>query len=410
MPQPGTQVPDNHRLQTQPMTATRQTAATAGKPRFIGPGQTAVTLHPELKLANYYASTPDVVFNKKLTQKELAALPVEYLPLAASSRSPVDSRALKQMQKAIRQMTEGPWQSVYIPTKPGDGNNSGNGMSGIFLQRADLEVVVKTDNANRLTTSYRWPSIRRYQSRQRVQPENYNYSLVYHHYRKAFEAAFDLMIFSMCDLDSSLQDVMTSRKQLGLYFGLTDYYGDPDILPPHLLRQVEENNPNPESVTKEEYLQLLREYRKKPILPGNYHTDGVEKNLDVQGIFTILNQGCTGGETLVRRRGISRHSRARKKPVDVTVRLNTPEGHAGLWVPSWGRTEVEHTPGPIQGGHRTIIVFGLDSLDPDLVIKESETRRYYGSHYETRAWDKRRWFSGGAPIEVPDKRLWNAGW
>ncbi len=395
------------------MTTSHPATKASKKPQFIGPGQTPVTLHRDLKLANYYSSTTDVVFNKKLTQQDLARLPVEYLPLAASSRSPVSSAALNKMQRAIRRMTEGQWQSAYIPTKPGDGNNSGNGMSGIFLQRADLEVIVTADKSDKLTTKYLWPSIRRYDSRQRVQPQNYNYSLVYHHYRKSFEAAFDLMIFSMCKLDSKLQQVMTDRKRLGLYFGLTDYYGDPDILPPHLLKQVEENNPNPDSVSPEEYLQLLRQYRKKPILPGNYHTDGVEKNLDVQGIFTILNQGCTGGETLVRRRGIKRYKHqtgSNKAPVDVTVRLNTPEGHAGLWVPSWGKTEVEHTPGPIQGGHRTIIVFGLDSIDADFVIKESETRKYYGSHNETRAWDKRRWFKGGDTIEVPDKRLWNAGW
>ena len=178
-----------------------------------------------------------------------------------------------------------------------------------------------------------------------------------------------------------------------------------------MLKQVEANNPNPEVVNKTEYVQLLRRYREKPILPGNYHTDGIEKSLDVQGIFTILNRDCVGGETLIRRRGIARYkqkTKDRKRPVDIIVRLKTPEGHAGLWVPSWGRTEVEHTPGPIQGGHRTIIVFGLDSIDSETEIKESEIRKFYGSHDETRTWDKRNWFRTHSPIEVPDSRLWNA--
>lgn len=380
-------------------------------PLFIGPGQVPTALHRGLKLANYYAGTPEVVFDKKLTQQQMAKLSFEHLPLAARSKASVSKVALNRMQLAIDQMTEGNWESVYVPTRPGDGNNSGNGMTGIFLQRPDLEVIVGPGKSTELKTKYVWPKIRRYQSRHRIQPQNYNYSLVYHHFREAFEAAFDLMIFSICKLDGKLQDAMIDRKRLGLYFGITDYYGDPDKLPPHLFKQVEANNPNPVSVGKEEYLRLLRGYREKPILPGNYHTDGIEKVLDVQGIFTILNQGCTGGETLIRRRGVKRYPgqlNGSNSSVDITARLKTPEGHAGLWVPSWGRTEVEHTPGPIQGGHRTIIVFGLDSMDPDVEIKESETRKYYGSHYETRAWDKRSWHRGSSSIEVPDSRLWNA--
>ena len=313
-------------------------------------------------------------------------------------------------------MTEGNWESVYVPTKPGDGNNSGNGMTGTFLQRPDLEVLVEPDNPNtaksrELKTQYIWPKIRQYDTRHRIQPQNYNYSLVYHLYREAFEAAFDLMIFSICKLHSRLKQTMIDRKRLGLYFGITDYYGDPDKLPEHLLKQVVENNPSPHIFNNAEYLKQLHRFRKQPILPGNYHTDGIEKSLDVQGIFTILNQGCTGGETLIRRRGISRYQHQKKKATateDVTVRLSTPEGHAGLWVPSWGKTEVEHTPGPIQGGHRTIIVFGLDSMDSEIDIKESDTRKFYGSHYETRSWDKRSWYRGKSPIEVPDRRLWNA--
>lgn len=382
------------------------------KPLFIGPGQTAVTKRHGLKLASYYSSTPEVVFDKKLTQRDLAKLSFESLPLAAASTASVSKRALKRMQHAIEYMTQGNWESVYVPTKPGDGNNSGNGMTGIFLQRPDLEVIVKPGKSTEVTTTYIWPKIRQYKSRHRIQPQNYNYSLVYHHYRDAFEAAFDLMIGSICKLDTNLKDTMINRQRLGLYFGITDYYGDPDKLPVHLLKQVEANNPSPHSVTKTEYLQQLYRYREKPILPGNYHTDGIEKSLDVQGIFTVLNQGCTGGETLIRRRGIPRYKHqlnGSKTPADVTVRLNTPEGHAGLWVPSWGKTEVEHTPGPIQGGHRTIIVFGLDSMDSEPEIKDSATRAYYGSHYETRSWDKRCWHRGSGPIETPDKRLWNAG-
>lgn len=396
------------------------------EPMFIGPGQTAIAARPGLKLANYYSSTTQVVFDKKLNRQDLAKLSFDNLPLAASSTASVSKRALHRMQLAIEHMTEGNWQSVYVPTKPGDGNNSGNGMTGIFLQRPDLEVIVEplslkagkfkagksgTGKSKEMTTKYLWPKIRRYESRHRIQPENYNYSLVYHHYKQAFEAAFDLMIFSICKLDSKLKHRMIERKRLGLYFGITDYYGDPDILPAHLLKQATANNPAPEIVNKAEYLQQLHRYREKPILPGNYHTDGIEKSLDIQGIFTILNRGCTGGETLIRRRGITRYkhqTKGGKTPADITVRLKTPEGHAGFWVPSWGRTEVEHTPGPIQGGHRTIIVFGLDSTDTKTEIKESETRKYYGSHYETRAWDKRSWYRGSRPIEVPDSRLWNA--
>lgn len=377
-------------------------------PSFIGPGQAPIAARQGLRLANYYSSTPEVVFDKKLTRQDLAKLPFESLPLAASSMASVSKRALSNMQQAIERMTMGNWQSVYVPTKPGDGNNSGNGMTGIFLQMPDLEVIVEPGKSNELKTNYLWPKIRRYESRHRIQPQNYNYSLVYHHYRDAFEAAFDLMIFSICKLDSKLKQTMLDRKRLGVYFGITDYYGDPDKLPAHLLKQVESNNPNPQQVSKAEYLQQLHRYREKPILPGNYHTDGIEKSLDVQGIFTVLNRGCTGGETLIRRRAISRYKRQAnngKAPTDIAVRLKTPEGHAGLWVPSWGKTEVEHTPGPIQGGHRTIIVFGLDSSDSET---ESGTRKHYGSHYETRAWDKRSWFRGSSPIEVPDSRLWNA--
>jgi len=379
-------------------------------PLFIGPGQSPIAVGRGLKLASYYSSTPKVVFNKKLTKLDLAKLPFEHLPLAASSTASVSKTALTKMQQAIERMTEGRWESVYVPTRPGDGNNSGNGMSGSFLQRPDLEVIVKPGKSHDLETNYRWPKIRKYHSRHRIHSHNYNYSLVYHHYRAAFEAAFDLMIFSMCKLDSTLKQAMIERQRLGLYFGITDYYGDPDILPTHLLKQVEENNPNPERVNKEEYLRLLHIYREQPVLPGNYHTDGIEKTLDVQGIFTVLNHGCTGGETLIRRRGIPRykHHVSRKDPVDVIARLNTPQGHAGLWVPSWGETEVEHTPGPIQGGHRTIIVFGLDSMDPDIEIKESDIRKHYGSHNETRTWDKRSWYRGNGSIKVPDSRLWNA--
>ena len=380
-------------------------------PRFIGPGQKSITARPGLKLADYYISTPNVVFNKKLTRADLAVLPYESLPLAVCSAASVSRQALTRMQQCIKRMTQGKWDSVYVPTRPGDGNNSGNGMTGIFLQQPGMEVTVKLDKSDELKTKYWWPKIRRYESRYRVQPQNYNYSLVYHQYRAAFEAAFDLMILSMCKLDSQLKQTMIDRDRLGLYFGITDYYGDPDKLPAHLLKQVEDNNPNPEEFGKEEYLEQLHRYRKMPILPGNYHTDGIEKQLDVQGIFTILNQGCKGGETLIRRRGIPRYKHqlnGRKPPADIAVRLKTPEGHAGLWVPSWGRTEVEHTPGPIQGGHRTIIVFGLDSIDAEFEIKESETRKYYGSHNETRTWDKRSWFRGSDAIEIPDSRLWNA--
>lgn len=381
------------------------------KPYFIGPGQRPVRVPSKLKLAKYYASTPQVVFDKRLNQADLAKIPYQYLPLAVSSRNAVSERALKKMQGAIRQMANGKWDSVYVPTKPGDGNNSGNGMTGIFLQRADLEVIVELDHSQQLKTRYLWPRIRQYQSRHRIQPQNFNYSLVYHHYRSAFEAAFDLMISSICLLDKKLQRRMVERRRLGLYFGITDYYGSPEVLPSHLLQQALQNNPNPDEVSKNEYLDMLHGYYEKPLLPGNYHTDGIEKLLDVQGIFTILNQDCVGGETLIRRRGIPRNKDQRvngKTVFDIATRLTTAEGHAGLWVPSWGRTEVEHTPGPIQGGHRTIIVFGLDSIDPDLEIEETEIRKYYGSHYETRSWDKRSWYRGENPIETPDRRLWRA--
>jgi hypothetical protein len=214
------------------------------------------------------------------------------------------------------------------------------------------------------------------------------------------------MIESIAGLDSRLKDVMLNRGRLGLYFGITDYYGDPELLPEHLLTQAIAENPNPGVFDRETYLSVLRSYKNNPILPGNYHTDGIEKRMDVQGIFTILNQGVTGGDTLIRRRGINRKS-PRPGEIDVTVKLKSAEGHAGLWVPSWGRTEVEHTPGPIQGGHRTIIVFGLDAIDPELEIEEGKTRLYYGSHNETLAWDRRSWVKNGPPCATPDRKLWH---
>ncbi len=376
---------------------------------FIGPCQKPVMAPRHLNLGSYFMSSSTVVFDRNLSKRQLADLPFHSLPLAVSSKHPVRSTALAELQRAVDWMSEGKWDAVYTPSKPGFGNNSGNGMTGIFLQRADMQVNVQLDPGGNIKTRYFWPKIRKYSSRKRISPQNYNYSLAYHYFRKPFESAFDLLIDTTVKLDQGFLEVLLSRKKVGLYFGLTDYYGDPDSLPGHLYNQVLQENPNPDAVFPSEYLNLLRQYRENPILPGNYHTDGVEKVLDVQGIFTICNRDVLGGKTLIRRKGLRRHRRQlglRPLEYDITVELDTPEGYAGLWVPSWGRTAVEHTPGPIQGGHRSIIVFALDSADASWDVDEKSLRKFYGPHHETLSWDRRSWFPGEKPIMKPDLRLW----
>ena len=381
----------------------------ANPPLFIGPGQTAVTAPKGLTLGSYYLSSTTTIFNHRLSKEDLSSIPFEFLPLAASSKTAISPRHLRQLQQATEEMADGRWESVYTPTRPEPGNNSGNGMTGIFLQRSDLSVtpMVGIDNAVRM--NYHWPKVKEYTSRHRVHPGNYNYAIAYYKYREAFESAFDLMLHSMIRLNSGFLDKLLGKKRTGLYFGITDYYGDPDLIPDHLLEQVLTENPNPGAVSQHEYLDILRRYRELPLLPGNYHTDGIEKNFDVQGIFTINNKDVIGGDTLIRRRGLRRKRKKyglRQNEVDVTVKLRCKEGHAGLWVPSWGRTEVEHTPGPVQGGHRTIIVFALDSANHELTRNDSGLRKHYGSHYETLSWDCRHWHVNGPPNSPPDKRLW----
>jgi len=379
-------------------------------PLYIGPWQTPIKAPGKMKLGSYYLSSSDIVFDRKLTGVSAAEIPFEYLPLAVTSRCGLDDRNLQTLQQATHEMSKGRWQSVYLPTRPGLGNNSGNGMTGSFFQTADLEVSIRQDKKGKVTSNFHWPKIKKYASRYRIQAQNFNYSLAYHKYRGAFETAFKLFIESVFDLDSRFLALALSRDKIGLYCGITDYYGDPSLLPEHLLQQALAENPNPEEFSKVRYLQELRAYRKYPILPGNYHTDGIEKGFDVQGIFTIKNDGVNGGATFIRRRGIRRHNAKnglRPGEHDVTVKLKSKEGHVSLWVPSWGRTEVEHTPGPIQGGHRTIIVLGLDSSDVEM--QEEGSRQFYGTHNETRSWERRMWYKNGGNIRAPNSRLWNVG-
>ncbi len=379
-------------------------------PMFIGPWQTPVNAPKNLKLAGYYLSSRKVVFDHKLTRTQLGHVPFEFLPLAVQSKNSVERKQLTQIQRAVEIMSLGKWESVYLPTRPGRGNNSGNGMTGIFFQRPDLEVNVQLNKSGNLVCHYYWPRIRKYNSRQGLQPQNFNYSLVYHHYRPAFEAAFDLLIGSTIKLHSKFLDVLLNKERVGIYFGITDYYGDPDILPDHLLKQALKANPNPDYINTQSYLDMLRRYREFPVLPGNYHTDGIEKVLDIQGIFTILNRGVCGGQTLIRRRGLRRNRQdqgLRPGEYDITACLEGVEGCASLWVPSWGKTEVEHTPGPLQGGHRTIIVFGLDSGELNMDAEDKGFRNHYGSQHETLSWDRRSWRQSEPPIMTPDVRLWN---
>ena len=380
--------------------------------RFIGPWQTVLGPPKGLNLGTYYLSSADIVLHHKLTKAQLRHVPDGFLPLAVQSSRSVNASALRQMQRAVAGMSQGQWQSVYVPNRPLAGDNSGNGMTGIFLQRPDIEITVTLDTSRCPVIRFHWPRIRKYKTRLGVQPQNYNYSLVYHHYRTAFEAALNLLIDSTISIHPGFLEKLLVRKRVGLYLGVTDYYGDPDILPKHLLRQVLQANPNPAEVSDAAYLDFLRRYRESPMLPGNFHTDGIDKCMDVQGVFTILNKNVRGGQTVIRcrrlRRNLSRSPNGLRE-YDVAACLNGRQGHASMWVPSWGRSEVEHTPGPIQGGHRTILVFALDSGKHEFKPGDKTHRIYFGSQNETLSWDRRRWRPGDPAALVPDVRLWRAG-